>query len=358
MKKAVIGFYGGGMTLRGTHVALYDYALHNQEILGNQSVVFYDAEADQKQPDVVEKFRRQFKLVAYQNPDALGDLCSGHAVDSLYIIKSGERDAQCVRDVPNLIHAVFPQKPSEQHGEVYAFVSEWLSKECSNGKIPFVPHMISLPDLDEDLRETLNISRDAVVFGCYGGSDSFNLGFVQEAVKRVVEKSRHIHFLFMNISPFAQHERILFLPGSSDVRYKTRFINTCDAMVHARGIGESFGLACGEFSIRNKPVMTYALSPQRCHLDILGDKAIRYKGPSDVEKLFLEFDPKWAGAQDWDCYSANFAPAPVMAKFREVFLDRHGRHAGPVGITPADECVIQYNRLRKKLRSLSRKLYK
>jgi hypothetical protein len=53
----------------------------------------------------------------------------------------------------------------------------------------------------------------------------------------------------MNIDSFATHERLIFLPGSADLDYKVQFINTCDGMIHARGIGESFGLAYGEFSI-------------------------------------------------------------------------------------------------------------
>lgn len=36
---------------------------------------------------------------------------------------------------------------------------------------------------------------------------------------------------------------------------KTTFINTCDAMLWARHDGETFGLAIGEFSSKNKPVI-------------------------------------------------------------------------------------------------------
>jgi hypothetical protein len=357
MSNSQIGFYGGSMTLRGTHIALYDYAYHNQEILGNQSVVFYDIQAEQNQPSVVAKFRKHFKLVPYQGFNELSGLCEKNAVDSIYIIKSGERDGQYVHEIPNLIHAVFPQKVSEQHGEVYAFVSEWLSKECSNKKIPFVPHMISMPELNEDLREHMNIPREAVVFGCYGGSDSFNLEFVQQSILRAVSKNSNVYFLFMNIAPFAAHERIIFLPGNADMDYKAKFINSCDAMIHARGIGESFGLACGEFSIRNKPVITYALSPQRNHLDVLGDKALKYRGPKEVESLFLDFDKSWSASQNWDCYSEKFSPLPVMEKFKSVFLEKSHEKDGINSVTIADRCVVQLFRARKKIRSLSRKLY-
>lgn len=59
-------------------------------------------------------------------------------------------------------------------------------------------------------------------------------------------------------------------------------------------------IQCGEFSIRNKPVITYALSPQRSHLDILGDKTLKFRGPKEIEKILLDFDKKWSEKQNWD----------------------------------------------------------
>jgi hypothetical protein len=114
--------------------------------------------------------------------------------------------------------------------------------------------------------------------GCYGGADSFNLDFAKREVVKAVKKRSDLYFLFMNIEPFAKHERLIFLPGNSDLFIKVKFINTCDGMIHARGIGESFGLACGEFSTKGKPVITYSMSPQRSHIEILGSKGVFYKG--------------------------------------------------------------------------------
>lgn len=343
--------------MRGVHVALYDYAIRNQEMLGNESIIFHDGISEKNDASVIEKFRRNFEVIPYQDFDSLGKISEKMGLDAIYIIKSGELDFQVVNEVPNLIHAVFPQKICEVHGKVYAFVSEWLSRECSNSKIPFVPHMITMPQPGEDLREQLNIPKQATVFGCYGGSDSFNLDFVHKTICDIVEKSKDCFFIFMNISPFARHEKIIFLPGISDSDYKAKFISTCDAMIHARAIGESFGLACGEFSVSNKPVITYALSPQRSHIDILGNKALLYKGPTDLRNIILDFDKTWAAKQNWDCYSDKFSPGPVMSKFREVFLEADTRTAAPEKITLQDKCMIQYFRARKKLRNFSKKLY-
>jgi hypothetical protein len=350
-----IGFHTNSLTLRGTEIALYDYAVHNQTMLGNESVVFYRQRNPANQ-SVLDKFAKQFNVVAYDGQDQLNRLIEQRGIDLAYFIKSGERDDAICSSVPSLIHAVFPTNPEEFHGDKYAFVSEWLSKEYSNKKIPFVPHMIQLPDHLDDLRSHLAIPSSATVIGSYGGADSFNLTFVQEAIVKALQKRTDLYFVFMNITPFAEHERLIFLPGNSDLVYKVKFINTCDGMIHARGIGESFGLSCGEFSIKGKPIITYAMSPQRSHIEILGNKAILYKSKRDLEDIFFNFNQRVQYQQNWDAYSTHFSPAPIMKQFKAVFIDGENRAGLTLGL--GDRAAIQAYRLQRKLRNLSRKLYR
>jgi len=349
-----IGFHTNNLSFRGAEIAVFDYALHNQLLLQNESLIFYKSHLP-SEPTVVEKFSKRFKLLPYQDNQHLARLADQEKIDLLYFIKSGERDGNLISNVPCAIHAVFPTKVKEFHGDKLAFVSQWLSKECSNNKIPFVPHMIDLPAVEGDLRADLNIPQGATVLACYGGQDSFNLPFVHETILRVLGKRKDIYFIFMNFAPFAQHERLIFLPGNSDMQNKMRFINTADGMIHARGIGESFGLACGEFSIKNKPVMTYAMSPQRSHIEILGDKALLYKGGKDLEVLLMDFDKKLQYEQSWDAYSKDFGPNVIMRKFEEVFIE--GPRFEPKNITGIDRLVIEAYRLKRKLRNLSKKSY-
>lgn len=349
-----IGFHTNGLSLRGTEIALYDYAHHNQTLLGNESVIFYRKNYPVEQ-SVFEKFSKQFKLLPYEGQKELNHLIEQEKVDLTYFIKSGERDDAICESSPALIHAVFPTKPEEFHGDKYAFVSQWLSKEYSNNKIPFVPHMIELPANDGNLRTELGIPVNATVLGWYGGSDSFNLDFVKKEVELAVQKRSDLYFLFMNMKPFAKHQRLLFLPGNSDLGYKVKFINTCDGMLHARGIGESFGLACGEFSIKGKPVITYALSPQRSHIEILGDKGILYKGKKDLSEIFQNFNRGIQNEKNWDAYSMHFNAKEVMSKFKEVFID--GKNLKDMSLSTADHLVIQQYRLKRKFRNLQKRIY-
>jgi hypothetical protein len=350
-----VGFHTNHLSFRGAEIAVYDYAFHNQVILQNESLVFYKSKY-QSEPTVIQKFEKQFKLFPYQDGAQLAKLAELEKLDLLYFIKSGERDGDIVDAVPCAIHAVFPTRPEEFHGDKFAFVSEWLAKECSNQKLPFVPHMIDLPDVAGDLRNELNIPKDATVVACYGGSDSFNLSFVHETIVKVLDKRKDLYFLFMNITPFAKHERLIFLPGNSEMQYKMRFINTADGMIHARGIGESFGLACGEFSIKNKPVMTYAMSPQRSHIEILGDKAMLYKGRRDLEEMFLSFNRQTQFEKNWDAYSKDFSPAAVMQKFNEVFI-QEGKITAIPTLTWRDRAALTKYRFLRKIRNLRKKLY-
>ena len=56
-----IGFQAGAINERGMSVALYDYALGAQNILGHEAFVFYSEKGSN--PAVVEKFRKSLNLV-------------------------------------------------------------------------------------------------------------------------------------------------------------------------------------------------------------------------------------------------------------------------------------------------------
>jgi hypothetical protein len=93
----------------------------------------------------------------------------------------------------------------------------------------------------------------------------------------------------MNTNVFYEHKNIIYLPGNADMIYKRKFINTCDALIHARERGETFGLTCGEFSICKKPVITWGGSREREHLIILKDKAVIYNSKEELYNIFETF---------------------------------------------------------------------
>jgi hypothetical protein len=313
-------FHSNQLGIRGTEVALFDYAFFNQTILGNESAIAYDATGRDNDPRIVATFQKHFPVDSYSNFSEFDGLVRRSACDRAYFIKPGYKDGKLTAIVPSVVHAIFAVPAHEVHGAAFAFVSDWLARFASGGACPYVPHMIHLPEHDKNLRGQLGIPDSALVVGSYGGADCFNIEFAAQAAYDALMRRRDLCFLFMNYPRFFVHPRAIFLPGNPDREFKVSFINSCDAMLHAQKLGESFGLACGEFSSRNKPVMTFAGSYGRSHIEILGDKALIYRDKNDLDRMFMGIDKGFIASRSWDAFSERFSPKPVMEKFREIFL--------------------------------------
>lgn len=307
-----IAFHSNQLGIRGTEVALYDYALGNIEILGNQSIIISDINSDLT---ALEKFKNKFQVFLYNNFSEVEDIIEQERVDAIYYIKAGFNDGKLVNNTKNLVHAVFKYK--EPHGDVYAYISEWLSNEISNGEFPYVPHMVNLSKHSLNYKDNFNIE-DKIVIGWYGGNN-FEIPFVRQAVIDIVKKRKDILFLFMNQDPFCDLDNVIFIEGTTDLNEKVAFINTCDFMLHARERGETFGLTIAEFSTLGKPIITYRDSPERNHINILGDKGIYYSNYNELYNLLNNISKQDTEGKDWNCYK-EFTPEKVMNKFNKIFL--------------------------------------
>ena len=160
-----IAFHSNQLSLQGTEVALYDYAHFSETLLGHRSVVVYDQSSPHNHPAALQKFANRFTVLGYTQRSELDGLLTRHDVDMLYAIKSGKRDGLISQVVPTMVHAVFPTSLSQVHGSAYAYISEWLSWHCSHQRVPCVPHIVHLPAVSGDLRDTLGIPADALVVG-------------------------------------------------------------------------------------------------------------------------------------------------------------------------------------------------
>ncbi len=315
-----IAFHSNQLSITGTEIALYDYATGNEQQLANKSVIFYDKNSKNNHPQAIDKFRQRFDLVGYEQFSEVDDQLARHGVDLLYMIKSGKRDGRLSGCVPTMVHAVFPTNPMQAHGASYAFISEWLSRRCSADRIPCVPHVVEMPNIPGDLRSDLGIGAGDKVIGTYGGRLNFDVRSAREAVVEMAGSRPDLWFIFMNTEKFVDHPNAIFLPGSTELDYKARFINTCDAMLHARRLGESFGLACGEFSVRSKPVITYLHNKHTHHHDVLGDKGFYFSDKSSLIRIIDELDPRKVREATWDQYTARYNREVVMEKFDRHFI--------------------------------------
>jgi hypothetical protein len=310
-----IAFWDNSLNIRGTTVALYDYAFYNRTVLGNESIVIYNVTEPPNDKDVINKFEKEFKVIGVTDFDKVDDILQQEKCDLLYVIEGGD-DIRRVSKVCKVgIHCVFNSK--QPHGDVYATIAPWV--EGNDGKYPYVPHMVNLPDNTNDMRAELNIPQSATVFGRHGGFDEFNIEYVRRTVFDVASSNPNIYFLFVNTRPFCNPlPNIIHLDAIADLAKKVAFINTCDAMIWGRMCGEVFSCSMGEFSIKNKPIFC-TREGILGHVHLLGEKAFWYNEHT-LRDMMVNFNKDVESKKDWNCYK-EYTPENVMQIFKKVFID-------------------------------------
>lgn len=310
-----VAFWDNQLCERGTTTSLFDYAFFNQTILGNRSFVFFDKHRD-NQPNIIDKFKAHFVLHDVDDFSEVDAYLLKYNISHIYIIKGGAIDSRISKVAKNCIHCVF--NCFQPHGHVYSSISPCV--KGNDNQYPVVPHMINLPNNHRNFRTQLNIPDNAIVFGGYGGKDSFDITFVQNIVYQVAKNNLNIFFLFANFNTFCPKlPNIIHLPTITDLHDKVAFINTCDANLWARSIGETFGLTIGEFSTKNKPVIAMKIG-DLAHAHILGEHAFWYHDEHSLLSILLNFNPNDARLQNWNAYT-DFTPDKVMQIFKKTFLD-------------------------------------
>ena len=272
MNKIKIGFYNNGLCERGTTTSMYSYAHYCEKYFNYEAFIFYNSNCVTNNENVINLFKTRFKVYGCNSFDEIDKILLDENISYLYNICGGNKNSTTlVKNSKNLIHAVFTIEP---FGDRYAGVSSHLVSKSQFNNCQFVPHMIDLPDCNENLRNQLNIPKDAIIFGRYGGKTTFNLEMVHETIKQILTQFENFYFVFANTDKFYEHKNIIYLDTIVDHIEKVKFINTCDAMIHARSDGETFGIAIGEFSTLNKPVITCKndLEERNCHIEKKGDR--------------------------------------------------------------------------------------
>ena len=331
-----IAFLGVGT--RGSATSIFEYASAAEDILHLPVHVLLVSPKPSNDVSLASgthrmfarRFGHKFSFLPGGWPPASSiydDILQQINATDLYIQKSGDNDGVLSRlpTVRNLVHAVFDA--THPHGDVYARNSPSVP-----GGVPIVPHIVRAAAAEgSDLRDELGISRTATVFCRHGSDETFNIRFVHTAILEVAAmRTNNTHFVFVNTPRFcsACPPNIVHLPAISDETHKSRFIRTCDAMIHARTEGETFGLSIAEFAAHNRPVITSNKSHDhgraRMHLDTLGAAGLYYWNLPSLMTLLLTFDRVAAAQRDWRAYSA-YDREPVMRIFERVFL--HDPHA-------------------------------
>lgn len=312
-------FHTNTLNYRGTTVAVTDYAKYNQDILGNESVIVYNHslgyEKDMgSEQAVIDELKKKYNVIGYSDGDLEG-IIDKEKIDLSYFIRAGQKE-YLPTNCKTAVHSVF--QFSEPHGDRYAYISKWLSEKMSNNTIPFVPHIVQLPSPTGDYRSALGIGADKIVIGRIGGYLTFDIDEVKTYVKRLVESNDKFVFLFVGTQPFVNHPNVKFINEIHSPQKKANFINTCNAMLHARVRGESFGLSIAEFLHLNKPVIAWNGGHDLNHLEMLKDAGTLYNNIEDLNYIIHNLKEF---TEDWSLRVQEYRPEIVMKKFKEVFYD-------------------------------------
>ena len=323
---------------RGTDVAMFDYADFTESLLGlpRPFFIYITATGKPKRADVLKKFQNRF---GYENVVGVSSWVEADAlikqelITDVLLIKAGPIDGRVASgaNTRSLVLAVFDGR--EEHGHSYARISDYVP-----GNSPIIPHMVRpVIFTGSSLRKSLGIPENALVFCRYGGTTTFDISFVHQLIcdiatsQKMSDGKDEIFFLFMNTDRFcdmnsssAHLPHLIHINGSAHIDTKLKFISTCDALIHARTDGETFGLVIAEFSAMNRPVITSNVHGQLNHIDILGSKGLYYNNASSLKKILDNFKAYTmvhpVGDSYWNAYG-SYAPIPVMQTFKKYFVD-------------------------------------
>jgi hypothetical protein len=226
-------------------------------------------------------------------------------------------------------------------------------------------------------RKFLNIPDTSIVIGRHGGKDSFNISFVYDSIMNILSKRDDVYFLFAGEIPsiffkklvdktdFVDsitkeknpkyiigrndimnsnrvnsdneitnqqdiekkiktmmkplHDHIIFISPFVDDYIRIKFINTCDYMIHAFNIGESFGISVLEFDYFNKPIIMYKGNKETKytnHFEEVKSKVL-YSDEKELTDTLLELKKKMSN-NTGNKNDNKFSPENVMKKFSEL----------------------------------------
>ena len=197
----IIAFYLDELNFRGVANSTFQYALNNQKILKNKSIIFYNKKNPRNIKEVLNKFKKKFKTLGVSNFNEIENSKIKN-INFIYVQKGGEKDSWVSNKIKTLVHTVYPQTTKQIHGFKYALISKWLSKEFYNFKVPYVPYIVEMNRTKKNLKKELRIKKNYTVIGCHGGESSFDMQFTKDVIKEIVYRRDDIVFVFLTLTSF------------------------------------------------------------------------------------------------------------------------------------------------------------
>ncbi len=81
----IIAFYINEMNFRGVANSTYQYSLFNKTILKNKSIIFYNKKNRSNKKEVIEKFKKKFKVLAVTDFSEIDQFKEKYNLDVIYV---------------------------------------------------------------------------------------------------------------------------------------------------------------------------------------------------------------------------------------------------------------------------------
>jgi hypothetical protein len=285
---------------RGTTTAILEYSRF-LKTRGIECSIAFDKKHSSNNLKTISEVSKEFETIGYKN---FRDIRSSEKKFDLgYFIKAGVNDRKMFKTTPSIIHSVFQEY--EPHGDLYLYVSKWLAETMRSREIfgkhagihncrtkncfefEYLAHTVELPKALKNLRISLEIPSNSLVGIRYGGKDTFDIPWAQQAVADLIKSNEDIYFVFTNTQKFLDHNRAFFLDSVYSAQDKADFLATGDFFLHARKQGESFGLSILEAAIAKIPVLTYSGGLDLNHLNLV-PRALVYSDYESLMKIISE----------------------------------------------------------------------
>ena len=307
--------HSNSITERGTTSALIDYASGLREF-GLNPVITWDEKHPTNKPNFVRLIRENFQTAPYVDFDEIKQQSS--RFDAAYFIKGGEYDGRILDIEKNLIHVVFQNY--DPHGSDYFYVSEWLAEfvtqkfqvPMEQRPLPYLPHIVDLPKQKRSIRDKYGIPSSALLGIRIGGYDTFDIKFVHYVVKFLLQTNKQLYFIFVNTREFIRHPRAFFVEAITDKQTKSDYLQSSDFFLHARGGGESFGIAIVEAMSLGVPVLAWRGGTDLNHTELLGHQSL-YNNALDLFNKIQGIGQYSDISRNFDV-AMNFKPEPVINK--------------------------------------------
>ena len=128
-----------------------------------------------------------------------------------------------------------------------------------------------------------------VTVGRLGDYDTFDITYVHDAIKEILNHDNNIYFILENTKKFYEHQRIVYIDKITDDTKKEKFIKLCDVMLCGSFMGNHNGFMGNHINDNfefDKKVIINKSHYDNTTLEELGNNAIVYDSKDTLIDIF------------------------------------------------------------------------